>query len=126
MDSVLGRFNGPTARLLLIAIASSSVTALTIFCFQSLRREHALSSLKKEASSIPPAEIHRINSIGAKDFTQTPLKEKQIASRAKRGDYDEELIMEQLARNRAFFGDDGIKKIRGAFVIIVGAGGVGS
>ena len=126
MDSVFGRFNGPTTRLLLIALASSSITALTILSFQSLRREHALSSLKKEASSIPSTEIHRLNSIGAKDFTQTPLKEKQIANRAKRGDYDEELVMEQLARNRAFFGDDGIKKIRGAFVIIVGAGGVGS
>jgi tRNA A37 threonylcarbamoyladenosine dehydratase len=34
--------------------------------------------------------------------------------------------MEQLARNRAFFGDDGLSKIRGSFVIVVGAGGVGS
>jgi tRNA threonylcarbamoyladenosine dehydratase len=126
MDSVFGRFNSPTTRLLLIALASSSITALTILSFQSLRREHALSSLKKEASSIPSTEIHRLNSIGAKDFTQTPLKEKQIANRAKRGEYDEELVMEQLARNLAFFGNDGIKKIRGAFVIIVGAGGVGS
>jgi len=126
MDSVLGRLNGPTTRLLLIALASSSITALAIFSFQSLRRDHALSSLKKEASSIPPREIRRLNSIGAEDFSQTPRKENQIANRAKRGDYDEELIMEQLARNRAFFGDEGIKKIRGAFVIVVGAGGVGS
>ena len=126
MDSVFGRFNGPTTRLLLIALASSSITALTILSFQSLRRESALSSLKKEASSIPPREILRLNSIGAEDFSQNPRKEKQIANRAKRGDYDEELIMEQLARNRAFFGDEGIKRIRGAFVIVVGAGGVGS
>ena len=49
-----------------------------------------------------------------------------IASRAKRGEYDEELIMEQLARNRSFFGDEGLGKIRKGFVIVVGAGGVGS
>ena len=49
-----------------------------------------------------------------------------IASRAKRGEYDEELIMEQLARNRSFFGDEGLGRIRKGFVIVVGAGGVGS
>jgi len=32
----------------------------------------------------------------------------KFASRAKRGEYDEELIMEQLALNRSFFGDEGL------------------
>ena len=127
MDSLLSRFNGPTTRLILIALASSSITALTILSFQSLRREHALTSLRKEASSIPETGIRRLNSIGAEDFNQSPsLKETQIANRAEKGDYDEELILEQLARNRAFFGDEGLTKVRGAFVIVVGAGGVGS
>lgn len=126
MESLLGRFNGPTARLILIAIASSSLTALTILSLQNLRREQTLSSIKKEASSIPSTEIHRLNSIGAKDFTQSSFKDTQIANRAKRGDYDQELILEQLARNRAFFGDEGLSRIRTAFVIVVGAGGVGS
>lgn len=34
--------------------------------------------------------------------------------------------MEQLARNRVFLKDDGLKKLRSAFVIVVGCGGVGS
>ncbi|KAJ3095234.1 hypothetical protein HDU97_007138 [Phlyctochytrium planicorne] len=38
----------------------------------------------------------------------------------------EELNREQLARNYAFLGDDGMQKIRGSFVIVVGLGGVGS
>jgi tRNA threonylcarbamoyladenosine dehydratase len=126
MDSWLGRLNGPATRLILIAIASSSLTALTILSLQSLRREQTLSSIKKEASSIPPTEIHRLNSIGAKELTQPSFKDTQIANRAKRGEYDEELILEQLARNRAFFGDEGLSRIRKAFVIVVGAGGVGS
>lgn len=37
-----------------------------------------------------------------------------------------ELILEQLARNRVFLTDDGLQKLRSAFVIVVGCGGVGS
>lgn len=40
--------------------------------------------------------------------------------------YDEGLIKEQLARNYAFFGEEGMKKIRGGTVVVVGCGGVGS
>ncbi len=39
---------------------------------------------------------------------------------------DTELILEQLARNRVFLKDEGLAKLRSAFVIIVGCGGVGS
>jgi hypothetical protein len=41
-------------------------------------------------------------------------------------EYDEELLKEQLARNYAFFGEEGMQKIRGGSVVVVGAGGVGS
>jgi tRNA threonylcarbamoyladenosine dehydratase len=37
-----------------------------------------------------------------------------------------DLILEQLARNRVFLTDDGLKKLRTAFFIVVGCGGVGS
>lgn len=37
-----------------------------------------------------------------------------------------DLILEQLARNRVFLTDDGLGKLRDAFVIVVGCGGVGS
>jgi hypothetical protein len=39
---------------------------------------------------------------------------------------DEGLVREQLARNYAFFGDEGMSKIRRANVVVVGCGGVGS
>ena len=67
-----------------------------------------------------------LSAIGAKDVEHVEDKASQIARRANRGDYDEELILEQLARNRAFFGDDGLARIRNGFVVVVGAGGVGS
>jgi tRNA A37 threonylcarbamoyladenosine dehydratase len=37
-----------------------------------------------------------------------------------------DLILEQLARNRVFITDEGLAKLRNAFVIVVGCGGVGS
>jgi tRNA threonylcarbamoyladenosine dehydratase len=40
--------------------------------------------------------------------------------------YDEGLIKEQLARNYAFFGEEGMASIRKATVVVVGCGGVGS
>ncbi|KAG7291876.1 hypothetical protein NEMBOFW57_001898 [Staphylotrichum longicolle] len=49
-----------------------------------------------------------------------------LAHRAQNGDFDDELILEQLARNRVFLGDDGLARLRNSFVVIVGCGGVGS
>ncbi|KAJ1021096.1 hypothetical protein NDA16_003882 [Ustilago loliicola] len=40
--------------------------------------------------------------------------------------WDESLIREQLSRNYSFLGEEGMKAIRNSFVIVVGAGGVGS
>nr|GAT51747.1 predicted protein [Mycena chlorophos] len=40
--------------------------------------------------------------------------------------YDEDLIREQLARNYAFFGEEGMQRIRKGCVVVVGCGGVGS
>ncbi|SGZ47704.1 CIC11C00000000921 [Sungouiella intermedia] len=41
-------------------------------------------------------------------------------------DYSEELIREQLTRNYAFLTEEGMEKVRGQHVVVVGAGGVGS
>ncbi|VEU22499.1 DEKNAAC103322 [Brettanomyces naardenensis] len=41
-------------------------------------------------------------------------------------EYPDELIREQLARNYAFFGEESMAKIRDQFVVVLGAGGVGS
>lgn len=54
------------------------------------------------------------------------MRNEILARRAQAGDYDDELILEQLARNRVFLTPEGLDKLRGAFVVIVGCGGVGS
>lgn len=40
--------------------------------------------------------------------------------------FSKDLILEQLARNRVFLGDEGLAKLRSSFVVVVGCGGVGS
>jgi len=54
------------------------------------------------------------------------VRTEALARRAQAGDYDEEVILEQLARNRAFLKPEGLEKLRNAFVVVVGCGGVGS
>ena len=49
-----------------------------------------------------------------------------LARRAQQGEYDKALIAEQLTRTSSFVTPQGLEKIREAFVIVVGLGGVGS
>jgi tRNA A37 threonylcarbamoyladenosine dehydratase len=84
---------------------------------------------------------------GAASTVFAPSKEDErstaLAARARKGDYDDgmqrsvtghshginikaDLILEQLARNRVFLTNEGLAKLRDAFVIVVGCGGVGS
>ena len=49
-----------------------------------------------------------------------------LARRAQAGDYDDELVNEQLTRTATFLGHDRFGRLRDAFVVVVGLGGVGS
>ncbi|EDO19508.1 hypothetical protein Kpol_1018p37 [Vanderwaltozyma polyspora DSM 70294] len=40
--------------------------------------------------------------------------------------YDDDLFREQLARNYAFLGEEGMQKLKDQYIVVVGAGGVGS
>jgi tRNA threonylcarbamoyladenosine dehydratase len=72
----------------------------------------------------------KLTEYGAADdvFSEAADQKRQsdLAARARQGDYDETLILEQLARNRVFLTDDGLARLRKAFIIVVGCGGVGS
>lgn len=71
-----------------------------------------------------------MNSFGGASSAAEADKEDErnraLAKRAQAGDYNTELIEEQLARNLVFLGEDGLKKLLDAFVVVVGCGGVGS
>ncbi|KAI1260358.1 ubiquitin-protein ligase molybdopterin-converting factor [Xylariaceae sp. FL1019] len=130
MSSFLERATSNTRlQLAATAVASGAVVAGTIFGLQRLRREERIHDLK---SSIPsPADegdaLRKLNSFGGSSTAdKEDIRNEILARRAQAGDYDDELILEQLARNRVFLTPDGLEKLRGAFVVVVGCGGVGS
>lgn len=82
---------------------------------------------QKGTSSEPQKTTGNSQSISTfPDTTKEEQRSATLAARARKGDYDEELIYEQLARNRVFLKDEGLARVRSAFVIVVGCGGVGS
>ena len=77
----------------------------------------------------PPLPPQEPQPFTVKLTAQEEAEEKRnikLAERARRGDYDDDLILEQLARNRVFLTDEGLAKLRSSFIIVVGCGGVGS
>lgn len=60
-----------------------------------------------------------------KEYTLSHAATKnKIASQPRQ--YDENLFREQLARNYAFLGEEGMRKVKEQFIVIVGAGELGS
>ncbi len=68
--------------------------------------------LSQLPSSLPGPEAYRL---GGKGLPRAPARK-----------WDEDLLREQLARNYTFLGEEGMAKLRRSYVIVVGAGGVGS
>ncbi|KAI0172561.1 ubiquitin-protein ligase molybdopterin-converting factor [Hypoxylon sp. FL1284] len=111
------------------AIASGAVAAGAVLGYQRLQREEKVNQLKDSIPSlINGGDVSRkIDSFGgASKADKEDLRNELLAQRARAGDYDDELILEQLARNRVFLTPDGLDKLRDSFVVIVGCGGVGS
>ncbi|RAL68615.1 hypothetical protein DID88_007328 [Monilinia fructigena] len=111
MSNLINRVGGSSqAQFTATAIVSGAVVAGAIFSYQALRRQEKVEDLK---SSIP--------SLG-RDHHADLLTDMGIAPKGT----GIKLILEQLARNRVFLKDDGLQKLRSAFVVVVGCGGVGS
>jgi tRNA A37 threonylcarbamoyladenosine dehydratase len=136
-------------QLAVTALASGCIAASAVIGLQNAKRWYSIHDLK---GSIPDLSSkhdvekvryvlyipsnhylipYQINDFGGAAVDESTLDEEDkrgiaLARRARLGDYDEALILEQLARNRVFLTDEGLAKLRNAFVIIVGCGGVGS
>ncbi|KAK4519841.1 3-hydroxy-3-methylglutaryl-coenzyme A (HMG-CoA) reductase isozyme [Mucor velutinosus] len=111
----------PTSiQLTLTAVAASALTASSILTFQANQRKSRARTLKdelKEAelrSTIDLTPVGTVNKLGQPHILPPPTI------------FDDRLIEEQLSKNTAFLGQKGADKVRDAFVIVVGAGGVGS
>ncbi|KAI9841985.1 MAG: hypothetical protein M1837_007551 [Sclerophora amabilis] len=124
------------AQLAATAVVAGGVVAGAIFGYQALSRQARVEDLKRSIPDISKSHIaeeltdYGGASPGASSPLIGPSKEDErsvaLAIRARQGDYDNDLILEQLARNRVFLTDTGLSKLRSAFVIVVGCGGVGS
>ncbi|KAI0372425.1 ubiquitin-protein ligase molybdopterin-converting factor [Pilatotrama ljubarskyi] len=117
-------------QLVLTALAASAVTAGLFSAYhehvkrkrrrtldQDILRSLAGSSKRRGTRNTEGSEDdehHEVHIGGSSNSSDVPIE------------YDEELIREQLARNYAFFGEEGMAKIRKSSVVVVGCGGVGS
>ncbi|KAF8902557.1 ubiquitin-protein ligase molybdopterin-converting factor [Gymnopilus junonius] len=98
------------SQLVAAALSASLATAGVFHAYQVFTRRIRRKELDEEVKRLRQPRKHTIGSY----------------KRPVGLDYDEELIREQLARNYAFFGEEGMAKVRRGRVVVVGCGGVGS
>jgi hypothetical protein len=113
------------AQLVLTAVAASVTTLSLLTAYRSYyskasRRRLNDDALRSVTSNSDPDDIIDVEKPQNND--SHPDHPTTISTLA----YDEELLREQLARNYAFFGEEGMTKIRLGSVVVVGCGGVGS
>lgn len=107
-------------QLIVTAVAASLATASIIQVYNT----HTKRIRRKELDEEIKRSISEDLTNDSLENSQTNYFETKRAEQSQ--NYDEDLIKEQLARNYAFFGEDGMAKIRQGRVVIVGCGGVGS
>lgn len=112
-------------QLVLTALSACLVTSALFAAYSVYVRRERRRSLNDEAL--------RLAESGAEDISdaevpaaEPPLPEEPFGPAEELSVYSEDLIKEQLARNYAFFGEDGMAAVRTASVVIVGCGSVGS
>ncbi|CAK9837414.1 tRNA threonylcarbamoyladenosine dehydratase Tcd1 [Schizosaccharomyces pombe] len=106
-----------------IAVSSSVTTACVILGTLEFRKHRSIRRL--QSMIVPEAgKSIQLSSSGVPIEIYDAGEEDEGISKGV--PYDENLIREQLARNYAFFGEDGMERLRNSFVIVVGCGGVGS
>lgn len=125
------RHASPAVQLGIAATCGAIAASTIIYTAHAIHRRQVTEELK---ASIPELSLdhHATQLTEYGGASRVSISDKQdersakIAARARKGDYDEELILEQLARNRVFLKDEGLSKLRKSFVVVVGLGGVGS
>ncbi|PWN34044.1 uncharacterized protein FA14DRAFT_148207 [Meira miltonrushii] len=105
-----------------VAVASSAITLISILGFQRFNRQRRRHELEDD---IKDAMRKARNSSDNNDEQAKSLDRKSTKPH-EAFRYDESLIREQLSRNYSFLGEESMQKLRDSFVIVVGAGGVGS
>ncbi|TFK52933.1 ubiquitin-protein ligase molybdopterin-converting factor [Heliocybe sulcata] len=122
-------FSSHRIHLVLTALTTSLVTASLFTAYDSYRRQRARRLLDEDvrrslATHEPKEDIS--SKVSRRASPEPGRRENDWAALDGSASYDDELVREQLARNYAFFGEEGMAKVRGGSVVIVGCGGVGS
>ena len=121
-----------TTHLVLTAAATALATCSFLSIYQSFtrkkRRAHLADEINRSlAAGTTPTHIQPSPS---SLFPQLASAASSSSSSShpptSNTDYAEELVREQLARNYAFLGEEGVARVRESSVVIVGCGGVGS
>ncbi|KAF9961232.1 hypothetical protein BGZ72_004373 [Mortierella alpina] len=115
-----------TTKMALVAVAASVTTAAVLLGYQSSVRKQRTRHFKNDSNTT--TTIDRNPSVPRSIDTEkrpSPQQQQQQQPEGKIG-FDEELVLEQLARNIAFLGEEGVQMLRDSFVVVVGAGGIGS
>jgi hypothetical protein len=120
-----GFLKSENARLAAVAVTASALTLLTVTAYHSAEKQRRRRQLQKEvrdalATTPPEPELN------AGQFVASQLVPDAFRSDITRGNFDETIIKEMLARNYAFLGEEAMNKVRGGRVVVVGCGGVGS
>lgn len=104
-------------QLIATAIGASLLTAALLNIYNAHTRRTKRKQLDQDI----------LRSLEAHDSLQILEHSSSKSSRVEQSlEYDENLVREQLARNYAFFGEEGMKNVRRGKVVVVGCGGVGS
>ncbi|KAF9897953.1 hypothetical protein BX616_004708 [Lobosporangium transversale] len=119
-----------STKMVLVAAAASVSTAAVLLGYQGLQRRNkngrSLTLKKNKPTSDPVLDMESLEHISHDGYKQQQHRYQKQQTTGKKVEFSEELIQEQLARNIAFLGEEGVQKLRDSFVIVVGAGGVGS
>lgn len=121
-------FSDHRIQLATTAVVASAATVGVMWSSQRVRRRRNVRNLKcdtLEMMSMDSSDYKVLGDNGTPTDNQTTAvvtKDTPVHLSPN----EELLIQEQLARHYAFFGQNGMAKVRDSFVVIVGAGGVGS
>ncbi|KAG6333779.1 hypothetical protein ID866_5305 [Astraeus odoratus] len=109
-------------QLFITALSACLVTSALFTAYNAYSRRERRRNLNNEVLQSLTAGDEPSTSKNGPDM----LTEEYLIRTAAMGTYDEDLIREQLARNYAFFGEEGMAGVRNGSVVVVGCGGVGS
>ncbi|KAH9023347.1 ubiquitin-protein ligase molybdopterin-converting factor [Lactarius pseudohatsudake] len=108
--------NSHKTQLLLTAAATAFTTYSLLSIYQSRSRQKRRNDLAEDIKR-SLSEQTSSNRVQPSPSSLLP---------APGTEYAEHLVREQLARNYAFLGEEGVARVRGSSVVVVGCGGVGS